>query len=313
MMFSNMLMRPLVFSKVSDLFSGWGRGVEAPPVTKNIEVSKLGDGPSSSKVGGGGGHLDQKFIDSKIESVDGSGQVTGKAQAGEANASEPAGMAEYKKAQQKKWQAQKDADARYKLFGQPTPGRVGGEEVEPFSSKRLASESESLTASAKAKAEKAAPARTSTLVRTAAIAAPFSLLALTAAGAANAFVNKALNADNFTKTDYRDAQIVEQSQKDVVTAANAWSDLKGHAHVAPELSWAMKDSNERMDVLEDLVGILEQRLAIDAKEQGIQVSFATTGAPQDDVKSRAKAINSRLAMITALFRSLSSKLKSDAT
>ena len=319
MMFSNSIARPLVFSKVGDFFSGgFTRTAEVPSgSTRIVDAPKVGDAPSGRPAPEHQG-FNQGHVDSKVEGFEAPGHMSGTRQPGDApDANNPQSpqLDSYKVEQQKKWQAQQDAKSRDKLFAQEQPGRVDGKEVEPFSSKALSDESASLSAAAKAKVEKAAPARNGTLVRTAAIAAPFSFLALATAGTVNAFVKKAIDGpestDGLTKQDAQNARIVEQSQKDVFTAANALNDLKGDAHIAPDLSWATKDDDARMDALEEIVDIVEKQLTIEAKKLGIPFSAASTGPQKEDIEGRALAIESRLAAITALFRSISSKLKAE--
>lgn len=322
MIFSNAVSRPMALSKIGEFFSGGGSRGGPPP------APKAGDTPSSK--GGSNSSLssapdspkppesfDQRYVDSQVNDAGKPGHVAGTRQPGDspdADAANSPEIKQYREEQQKKWQQKKDAEARDKLFGQPAPGRVDGNDVEPFSSDKLSSESASLTSSAKARAEKAAPARNTSLLRTAAIALPFSALGLIIAGTVNAVLKPFLDptaSSGITKEDIRNNQIVEQSQKDVFTAANALNDLKGDARVAPGLDWALKSNDERMDTLEDMMDIVEREMGVEAEKLGIPVTFASTGASTDDVESRAKAINSRLAVITMLFRSVRAKL--DAT
>jgi hypothetical protein len=320
MIFSNATSRAMTFSKIGEFFSsGWSRNTPPPPVPKGADVPSSRGGSNSSSSSAPDSpktteSFDQGYINTQVHGTNTPGYVTGTRPPGDSADAGNVDLKRYQEAQQKKWQAQKDADARDKLFGQPTPGRVDGKEVEPFSSEKLSEESASLSSSAKAKSEKAAPARNSTLLRTAAIALPFSALGLTVAGTVNSVLKPYLDpsaSSGLTKQDLKDNQIVEQSQKDVFTAANALNDLKGDARVAPGLNWALKDNAERMDTLEDMMDIVEEEMGNEAKKLGIDFTPASTGAPKDDIESRAKAINSRLAVITALFRSVRAKL--DAT
>lgn len=317
MIFSNSIARPLVFSKIGDLFSGgFTRPRELPSGSiRGFDAPKVGDTPSGKPAPEHQG-FDQGYVDAKVKGFDAQGHASGTRQPGDAldgNNPQSSKLDSYKTEQQKKWQAAQDAKSRDKLFAQEQPGRVDGIEVESFSSKALSDEAAALSDAVKAKADKAAPARNSSLVRTAAIGAPFSVLALAVAGTINAYVKKAIDGpastDGLTKQDIKSAQIVEQSQKDVSTAANTLNDLQGYAHVAPDLSWATKDDDARMDLLEETVDIVEQQLTIEAKKSGIPFSVASTGPQRDDIEGRALAIESRLAVITALFGSMSSKLR----
>ncbi|MGR3888559.1 hypothetical protein [Pseudomonas sp. 1152_12] len=266
-------------------------------------------------AGGASGRFDQAAVDSRVGSFSGPGHASGTRSPQDAHDAAPE-LADYKAKHQKEWQARKDADARDKLFGQSTPGRVDGEDVQPFSSQRLSNESESLTSAAKAKADKAPPARNNTLLRTAAIAVPFTTVGLVVAGAINAYTKTLIDPtpapDALTKEDVKADRLVEQIRLDVFKVANVWNALNGYRDFAPDSSWAMKDNDERMDFLEEMLDISEKLLSVDAQKMLISVSYAVTGAPKDDVESRALAINSRLAVFIGLFRSMSAKLRTDA-
>ncbi|MFL1493433.1 hypothetical protein ACMSI6_08545 [Pseudomonas antarctica] len=266
-------------------------------------------------AGGASGRFDQAGVDSRVGSFPGQGHASGTRSPEDAHVAAPE-LADYKAKHQKEWQARKDADARDKLFGQSTPGRVDGEEVQPFSSQRLSSESESLTSSAKAKVDKAAPARNVTLLRTAAIALPFSAMGLIIAGAVNAYTKTLIDPtpvpEALTKEEVKADRLVEQIKLDVFKVANVWNALNGYKDVAPGVDWVMKDNDERMDFLEEMLDISENLLSVDARKMLISVSYASTGAPKEDIESRALAINSRLAVLIGLFRSMSAKLRADA-
>ncbi|MGY4639955.1 hypothetical protein ACVWVP_003903 [Pseudomonas sp. TE24901] len=323
MMFLHATSRSMAFSRIGEFFSGaWNRN-SPPSVPKDVSAPHTRGGQSSSSSSGYGSQksaesFDQKYVDSQVNGANGAGHTTGTRQPGDStNTDAPGsdGLKKYQEAQQKKWQAQKDAEARDRLFGQPTPGRVDGKDVEPFSSEKLSDEATSLSSSVKSKVDKAAPVRNSSLLRTAAIALPFSALGLIIAGTVNAVLKPYVDASassGLTKQDVKDNQIVEQSQKDVFTAANALNDLKRNAKVAPGLDWALKSNDERMDTLEDMMDIIERDMGGEAKNLGIPFTLASTGAPRDDIESRAKAINSRLAVITTLFRSVGAKLDANA-
>lgn len=321
MTYLNVLARPVVFSKIGNFLSGgFFKSIETPSPPK-IKSPKL-DIPSVGSSGAGPSRVhkqfDQDFIDKKVAAFDGQMPGGGQRPLGEAPNVDTLGapdtpaapdLTQYQEAHRKAWQAQKDRRARDKLFAQPTAGRVDGKNVEPFSSKRLEEASDSLTKAVK----KADPPRNSALVRTAVIAAPFSALGLVSAGTVNAFLKPLIDppsADGVTKEDLKETRILETIQKHVSTVANTWSDTKGRVHPAPdELTWVLKSNEERMDVLEKMINFLETSLASDAKALGIDVSFADTGAPKNDIESRALALNSRLAVITDLFEQMSSKIE----
>lgn len=319
MIFSNAIARPLVFSKIGDFFSGgFTRTPEIPSgSTRTVDAPKVGDAPSGRPAPEHKG-FDQAHVDSKVEGFEAPGHTSGTRQPGDtpdANNPQSPQLDSYKAEQQKKWQSQQDAKSRDKLFAQEQPGRVDGKEVEPFSSKALSDEAASLSDAVKAKPEKAAPARNGSLLRGAVIGVPFASLTFVAGGTANTLIKNAIDGpastDGLTKQDIKNARIVEQSQKDVFTAANALNDLQGNAHIAPNLSWATKDDDARMDFLEEIVDIVEGQLTVEAKKLGIPFSAASTGPQKDDIEGRALAIESRLAAVTALFRNISSKLTAE--
>ncbi|WP_124526367.1 hypothetical protein [Pseudomonas sp. KBW05] len=322
MVFSAATSRSVAFSKIGEFFGGGINRGGTPSAPRDVSAPSSRGGSGSSSSSGSSSpkspeSFDQKYVDSQVHPAGGSGHTTGTKQPGDSTDVDTAGnpdLKKYQKEQQKKWQATKDAEARDKLFGQPTPGRVDGKEVESFSSGTLSDEAASLTSSAKARAEKAAPARNTSLLRTAAIALPFSALGLIVAGTANTLLKPLLDpsaSSGLTKEELKEYQIVEQSQKDVFAASNAMNALKGDAPVEPGLNWVLKSNDERMDTLEDMMKIIETGMKAEAEKLNIPFTLASTGAVGDDIESRAKAINSRLAVMTALFSSVRARL--DAT
>lgn len=304
---------PSIFSNViDDIFTSGSKKVpgkipEAPPLP-GVKVSD-GGLPNSSK-------FDQDFVDKRIPHRAESSLESriGESKAGlrDPLAKPPGSMEVEINKVRKDMQIKKDAQARDKLFGSSKSGKVDGKEVEPFSSRRLSEDSSSLGTADAAKKKKADPARNSTLLRTAVIAAPFSALGLVTAGTVNAYVKTKIDptptATGVTEQHVKNGRLVDQTQKDVFVAANALNDLRGDAQVAPDLKWAMKSDEERMDTLEDMTDYIEEQVGLEAQKLGIQFSAAATGAPGDDMESRAVAINSRLAFVSGLFRGMTSKL-----
>lgn len=280
---------------------------EAPPLP-GVKISD-GGGSGTSK-------LDQDFVDRKIshpaESSFGVRIENSIVNLRDPSAKPPGSMEKEINKVRKERQVKKDAQARDKLFGSSKPGKVDGKEVEPFSSRSLSEDSSFLVAADAAKKKKADPARNSTLLRTAVIAAPFSALGLVVAGTVNAYVKTKIDpaptATGVTEQHIKNGRIVDQTEKDVFVAANALNDLRGDAQVAPDLKWAMKSDEERMDTLEEMTDYIEEQIGLEAQKLGVQFSAPATGAPGDDIERRAVAINSRLAFINGLFRSMTSKL-----
>ncbi|KAF2409711.1 hypothetical protein SAMN04490179_1499 [Pseudomonas antarctica] len=141
-------------------------------------------------------------------------------------------------------------------------------------------------------------------------------MGLIIAGAVNAYTKTLIDPtpvpEALTKEEVKADRLVEQIKLDVFKVANVWNALNGYKDVAPGVDWVMKDNDERMDFLEEMLDISENLLSVDARKMLISVSYASTGAPKEDIESRALAINSRLAVLIGLFRSMSAKLRADA-
>ncbi|PRA23808.1 hypothetical protein [Pseudomonas poae] len=248
---------------------------------------------------------------------DGPGQPSGSRQSGSAPdsiAPDSAGLAEYRAAQQKKWQAQQDAAARDKLFGQPTSGRVDGKDVDPFSSKTLEENAQALV-----DAENAHKARASVLKRkdiakvaaiTVAITAPLTVVGAVVSGTVNEALKPLINPSELPATaqSVEDGRLVDHIQKNVFLLTNTLADLRLEPHVAPSLKWVAQTNDERMDSLEDMLDYVEPEFAKEALQRGIAFEPASTGEQHDDIKGRAIAVESRMAALTALMGKMTSKL-----
>lgn len=313
-------MRPLALSKIGDLFSSGFNRVDPPSVpsgsTKTIEPTKMGDAPSAKPVTDKTG-FDQEFINSQAKGFDTPGQISGTRAPGDTPGStfgDSPDLAQYKAQQQKKWQAEQDAKARDKLFGQATPGRVDGKEVEPFSSRALEKNADDLV-----KADAAQKKRGLVLPRkdilktaaiTAAVTAPLTTVGALVSGtvleALKPFINTPETPATVQSVD--DGRVVDHLQKNVFVLANTLSDLRSQAHVEPGLKWAMQTNDERMDSLEEMLDYIEPALAQEAQQRDVSFQPASTGIPQDDIKSRAVVLESRMAALTALMGAMTAKI-----
>ena len=295
-----------------DSVMGGARG-STPIPTRSLDAPKVGDTPGSSKSGSLDRTLDQAFVDSKVGSFEGPGHSVGTRLPGEASQGsiyQSPAMVEYKAKQQKEWQARKDAEARDKLFGQPTAGRVDGQEVEPFSAAKLEKNADELV---KAK-ETALPPTTKTLLKTAAIttaiSAPFSTMGLFIAGTANEALKPIINPPpaNATVQSVEEGRIVDHIQSSVFKIVNTLGELRNEEPVPISVKWLMLDNDTRLDALGAMLDFAEGEFAKEARKHNIPFQPAFTGADEDDIKPRAIAMETRMAVLSALMGSLKSKI-----
>lgn len=295
-----------------DSVMGGARG-STPIPTRTLDAPKVGDTPGSSKSGSLDRTLDQAFVDSKVGSFEGPGHSVGTRLPGEASQGsiyQSPAMVEYKAKQQKEWQARKDAEARDKLFGQPTAGRVDGQEVEPFSAAKLEKNADELV---KAK-ETALPPTTKTLLKTAAIttaiSAPFSTMGLFIAGSANEALKPIINPPPVyaSTQSVEEGRIVDHIQSSVFKIVNTLGELRNEEPVPISVKWLMLDNDTRLDALGAMLDFAEGEFAKEARKHNIQFQPAFTGADEDDIKPRAIAMETRMAALSALMGSLKSKI-----
>ncbi|WP_338475781.1 hypothetical protein [Pseudomonas khavaziana] len=302
-------------SKIGGLLesiAGGSRGISPIP-TRTLEAPKVGETPAGSRSGSPDQTLDQAFIDSKVAGFDGPGHTSGArlpGEAGQGNVHQSPAMAEYRARQQKEWQARKDAQARDKLFDQPTAGRVDGQEVEPFSAAKLEKNADELV---KAK-ETALPPTNKTLLKTAAIttaiSAPFSTMGLFIAGTANEALKPVINPPPATATvqSVEEGRIVDHIQSSVFKIVNTLGELRNEEPVPISVKWLMLDNDTRLDALGAMLDFAEGEFAKEAHKHNISFQPAFTGAEEDDIKPRAIAMEARMATLTALMGSLKSKI-----
>jgi len=107
----------------------------------------------------------------------------------------------------------------------------------------------------------------------------------------------------------RDARIVDRVQEDVFSAHNALNQLHGVQKLVVPSEWSLKSNDERMISLESLVIDMEKEYRDLAKQYDVESSFTPTRNDDTSVEGRAKAIEARLAVITALSNELAGKIK----
>jgi hypothetical protein len=211
-------------------------------------------------------------------------------------------MAEYVEKQRKAWQAAKDAQIRDRLFGQPSPGRVNGQDAGPFSANAL---EENARAAVKAK-ETALPPSNKTLLKSAAIttaiSVPVTAIGLIAVGSVNEALKPHINPPSapVTQASIEEGRLVDYAQNSVFLLVNTLAKLREEQPVGPSLTWVMQTRDERLDSLEAMVGYVEEELGKDAKAQGIDFQPASTGPEKDDIKARVIDLESRMAALSAL-------------
>ena len=134
------------------------------------------------------------------------------------------------------------------------------------------------------------------------------------AGATSAIVEEVKSSYKKSPADVaaagiRDARIVDRVQEDVFSAHNALSQLHGEPQLVIPFEWSLKSSDERMISLESVVIEMERECRDLAKQYGIETSFTPTRNDDTSIEGRAKAIEARLAVITALNKELAGKIK----
>ncbi|WP_300635055.1 hypothetical protein [Pseudomonas sp.] len=293
-------------SRVGDVIGGLLRGGsrESLPSPTRVEAPSIG-GTTRSSVEAGHPTFDQGFVDARVSGFDGPGHASGTWQPGDArpaNAGQPPEMAAYAEKQRKAWQAARDAQIRDQLFGEPSPGRVNGQDAGPFSAQAL---EENARKAVKAK-ETALPPTNRTLLKTAAITAainvPLTAIGVIASGNVNEALKPLINPASapVTQESIEEGRLVDYAQNNVFLLVNTLSRLREEQLVRPDLAWVMQTRDERLDSLEAMVGYVERELGKDAKALGIDFQPASTGPEKDDVKARVIDLESRMAALTAL-------------
>lgn len=107
----------------------------------------------------------------------------------------------------------------------------------------------------------------------------------------------------------RDARTVDRVQDDVFSAHNALNQLHGEPKLVVPFEWSLKSNDQRMISLESIVIDMEKEFRDLAKQYGIETSFTPTRNDDTSIEGRAKAIEARLAVITALNKELAGKIK----
>ncbi|WP_143505265.1 hypothetical protein [Pseudomonas sp. ICMP 460] len=263
-----------------------------------------------------GNSFDQGFVDKKVSGFEGQGHVSGQRQPGDTpDAEAPAApeLAQFRKANGAKWQAQKDAGARDRLFAQPTAGRVDGQEVGAFSERALAENATALVAAKTAKVDRALPLERRNILKvaaiTAAITAPLTVGLTLAANVGLEYLKPLINPPKTPATEehVKESLLVDNAQRSVFVLANTLADLRSEPHVSPSVEWLAKTNDERMDYLDEMLDYLEPEFAKEAGALGIQTQAPSTGAQEDDIKSRATGVESRMAYLNELMGAMKDK------
>lgn len=284
-------------------FTGIFKRQDSPPPSKTLSINNPSHASTSST---GARAFDQKAIDKEIEYFTSKGQPSGHRTSADSPPEDLSpDVIEYRAKHQKALQARKDIGMRDTLFDQPVSGRVNGNEVEPFSSSKLKENSEALV---KADAAAPAPFHFKNTLKTAATTAllanlPATITAFIIINTANQPINQWLNPA---------APAVQLSMDDVFKVFNTWNELHGQPTMYPSQKWSAQTDDERLDTLEDMVSHAEKEIGDAAKKLGIPFQLASTGALQDDINSRTTGIQSRLAVLSSLFKEMQNKLKTQA-
>jgi hypothetical protein len=307
-------------TRISSIFSdatGTLKRADSPPPSKALATA--GSSASSSPPSTSSRAFDQRAVDKNVESFGTKGQASGqKTSTDTADTAIDPQLAEYKAKQQREWQARQDASVRDKLFDQPVSGRVNGAEVEHFSSKKLQDHSEALV-KADAEVKTAQPPFSfknayKTALVNGSVTLPVTIIAFVTINILNQGTKNLINPESpgATEQSLAEGRLVEQSQRDVFQALNTLGTLRGAPLVKPSLQWLAQTNDERLDSLEEMVDHVEQEIGALAKELDIPFQLASTGAPEDDIESRVLGIDSRLAVLSALFLEMKNKLVTKA-
>lgn len=318
MMFSNAFLRTVVLSRVGDFLSGgWTRGGDSPPPYKTVDTTTMDD-VSGSKTDTSNERFDQNFVDTNTKPFDGQGHVSGTRQpgdAGDANTHESPVWDEYKQAHQQKWQRQKDAEARDKLLGKQTAGPVNAKDVEPFSSRVLEENADALATAKGVKGERTPPLKIKDMAKvagiTTAITVPLTVVLTFGANIVLEVVKPLVNppATPATEQSVREGRQVDHVQKSVFLLAHSLAVLRSEPFPGPSVEWMSKTNEERMDYLERILDYLEPEFVTEASQRGIEFQAVSTGEPPDDIKSRTKSLESRMAALSTLLADIN---KADA-
>lgn len=317
MIFSNSVTRRVAFSKIGDVFSGGWTRTPTPPPIKGFELTKIEVQAGPKSAGSSKHDFDQDFVDKKVSGFEGPGHVSGKRQPGDtpdADTPDSPEITQYREANRKKWQAEQDAKARDKLFDQPTPGRVDGREAEPFSQSGLEDNAEVVVKAKTAKANRALPLEARNIAKTAAITtaitAPITATATLAANVVLERLKPKINPAQTPATEQHvmESRLVDNAQRNVFLLANTLGSLRSEEGVKPSVEWLAKTNDERMDYLDEMLDYLEKEFAVEANSRGIQTQPPSIGAQEEDIKSRATGMESRMAYINGLLSAIKPKV-----
>lgn len=195
------------------------------------------------------------------------------------------------------------------------PSKVNGKIVEDFSSTRLAkADTELAEAVADTKVDlepvKKKLSDTKKALLTAGVVATVTAVgALVTKGIEKAFTDSPADV---VKKGFSETRIVDQLQRDVFGATDMLGRITGAEPVQGSLVWASKTNEERMTCLESITIALEKDFEVLAKNYGIPTSFSTSRSEDPDIAVRAKVIESRLAVITAIGHEVALKIKPTA-
>lgn len=298
--------RTIKCSKIGEVIGGLLRGGSR----ENLPSPTRVDAPSIASTTRGSvntGHqrFDQGFVDAKVSGFDGPGHASGTRPPGDvanAGTGQTPEMAAYVEKQRKAWQAARDAKIRDQLFSQPSPGRVNGQDVEPFSARTL---EENAKAAVKAKETALAPSNT-TLLKTAAIttaiSVPVTSIGMVVVGSSNEALKPLINPvpAPVTQESIEEGRLVDHVQNATFLLVNTLSKLRGEQPVGPDLKWILQTREGRLDSLEAMVGYVERELGKEARNRKIDFQPASTGPEKDDIKERVIDLESRMAALSAL-------------
>ncbi len=198
-----------------------------------------------------------------------------------------------------------------------SPSTVNGKAVEDFSSRNLAkADTELAEAVAESKADVTPAVKKLTDTKKALLTAGAVAVVGSVGTLATKLIEKAFTDSPAAviKKGFFETRIVDQVQENVFAATNMLGRITGIGvdAVQSNLAWAIKTNEERMTCLESLTIALQKDVEGLAKEYGIPCSISKARNEDPDLEVRAKVIDSRLAVITAIGQAVALKLKATA-
>ncbi|WP_231422556.1 hypothetical protein [Pseudomonas sp. Leaf59] len=125
-------------------------------------------------------------------------------------------------------------------------------------------------------------------------------------------LKKALADDPAVKfaASLKDTKIIDKTQEEVFAVANMLTKLVGEKEIKADLQWALKSDEQRMTSLESIIIEAEKGFIKLAEKFNVPFALPEYFRIEDPlIESRAKVIESRLAVIIALSEAVTNEIK----